>query len=61
MSMGNAITYFRFVQSPIVHDDALMCIYSFDPYIVLEIDLKRGRNYKTVEAHPNYQWYNKGK
>jgi hypothetical protein len=44
-----------------VHNGALMCIYSFNPYIILEIDLTRGTTSKILEAHPNYQWYDKGK
>ncbi|MEA5532393.1 hypothetical protein [Crocosphaera sp. XPORK-15E] len=44
-----------------VHEDSLMCVYSFKPYVILEIDLERGRTYKILEAEPNYQWYDKGK
>lgn len=44
-----------------VHNGCLMCLYSFKPYILLEIDLKRGTVYKILEATLAYQWYDKGK
>lgn len=44
-----------------VHDSSLMCIYSFKPYILLELDLERGTTQKVLEAEPDYQWYEKGK
>ncbi len=44
-----------------VHEGSLMCIYSFKPYIILEIDLERGTTKKLLEVDPHYQWYEKGK
>ena len=38
-----------------------MGIYSFQPYILLEIDLERGKTHKVLEADLTYQWYDKGK
>ncbi|MDT9340160.1 hypothetical protein VV11_012100 [Trichodesmium erythraeum 21-75] len=43
-----------------VHEGCLMCIYCFDPYIILEIDLKQGRVYKILETSFAYQWHEKG-
>lgn len=42
-----------------VHEGKLMCIYSFNPYIILEVNLQQGTTYKLLEANLNYQWYNK--
>ncbi|MEM9540265.1 MAG: hypothetical protein AAGA60_12290 [Cyanobacteria bacterium P01_E01_bin.42] len=44
-----------------VRKDTLFCIYSFSPYIILEVDLERGTTKKILEAAPQYQWYDKGK
>ena len=44
-----------------VHKGSLMCIYSFKPYTILEIDLERGKTQKVLEVDPDYQWYDKGK
>ncbi|MEA5532395.1 hypothetical protein [Crocosphaera sp. XPORK-15E] len=44
-----------------VHEGSLMCLYSFQPYIILEIDLERGTTKKVLESELNYQWYDKGK
>ncbi|MBP0019496.1 MAG: hypothetical protein J7647_18335 [Cyanobacteria bacterium SBLK] len=44
-----------------VHEERLMCLYSFQPYIILEIDLERGTTQKILEAELDYQWYDKGK
>ena len=44
-----------------VHENSLMCIYSFKPYIILEIDLERGTTQKVLEVELDYQWYEKGK
>ncbi|NER36906.1 MAG: hypothetical protein F6J93_23540 [Oscillatoria sp. SIO1A7] len=44
-----------------MHEGLLMCLYSFEPYIILEIDLERGTTQKVLEAALNYQWYDKGK
>ena len=44
-----------------VHEGSLMCLYSFKPYIILEIDLERGITTKLLEVDPDYQWYDKGK
>ena len=44
-----------------VHNGSLMCIYSFKPYIILEIDLERGITKKLLEVDLHYKWYEKGK
>ncbi|MGK7939872.1 MAG: hypothetical protein AB4062_06925 [Crocosphaera sp.] len=44
-----------------VHEDSLMCLYSFQPYIVLKIDIKSGKTEKFIEANLDYEWYNKEK
>ena len=45
-----------------VHDGSLLCIYSFRPYIILEIDLQYGNTKKIIEAPDlNFQWHEKGK
>ena len=44
-----------------VHQQRLLAIYAFDPYIVLEIDLHSGQTQviQTADAL-NYRWYDKG-
>ncbi|NER36904.1 MAG: hypothetical protein F6J93_23530 [Oscillatoria sp. SIO1A7] len=43
-----------------VYEGSLMCLYSFKPYIILQVDLRRGTTKKILEANPDYQWYEKG-
>ncbi|MGK7887019.1 MAG: hypothetical protein AB4057_20620 [Crocosphaera sp.] len=44
-----------------VHEGVLMCIYSFNPYIILEVDLEKGTTHKILEENLSYQWYDKKK
>lgn len=44
-----------------VHNGSLMCLYSFEPYIILEIDLEQGITQEVLEVDLDYQWYDKGK
>ena len=44
-----------------VHNGNLLCIYSFRPYIILEVDLKNGTTKKLLECNPFYRWYEKGR
>ncbi|WP_107668839.1 hypothetical protein [Cyanothece sp. BG0011] len=44
-----------------VHEDSLMCLYSFQPYLLLKIDIASGKTEKFLEANFDYPWYNKGK
>ncbi len=43
-----------------VHEGVLMCIYSFKPYIILEVDLQQGKTRKVLQANLTYEWYEKG-
>ncbi len=44
-----------------VHQGALMCLYSFEPYILLKVHLESGKTEKFLEANLDYEWYDKGK
>ncbi|MDJ0511176.1 MAG: hypothetical protein QNJ64_18255 [Crocosphaera sp.] len=44
-----------------VHEDSLMCLYSFDPYILLKVDLESGKTEKILEVNLDYEWYEQGK
>ena len=36
-----------------------MCIYSFNPYIILEVDINSGVTYKILQARLRYKWLHK--
>src|SRR5262249_13813318 len=41
-----------------VHNNVLLCIYSFRPYVILAIDLRRGIAEKFMEVKMlDYKWY----
>jgi hypothetical protein len=44
-----------------VHDGALLCVYSFNPYIVLQLDVATGATAVVIEGRPvHYEWIGRG-